>query len=155
MRKYWNALDNIYGDVVNQYSINPNVKSFHGAIVFYRHKAVAWGMNQPDRSVTNNVMCFSIHAEVDAFMRCIPKHRERASEILVFRCRRDGKLANSRCCSGCLSFLKKTNIRKVIFTNDHGDLEVHRIEDLNAELDGPQKRQYQRNSTGPIYTVWE
>ena len=128
MERYWKAINHVYDHVLFHAKKFPDTKSVHGAVLFYRHKVVSWGLNRPDRTAMDNKCCsYSIHAEVDVYHRSHPRHKKKARELLVFRCARDGSLTSSRCCDKCRNFLNQTGIRRVVYTTKEGGLEVEKL----------------------------
>lgn len=103
-----------------------------GAIVVKKNKVISVGVNSykthPIQKKYNrfrfNIFktdtAHTLHAEIQALVN-IPYGTELEDlSIYIYREHRDGKLAKSRPCPSCLSFIKDLGIKKICYTTDEG-----------------------------------
>ena len=64
----------------------------------------------------------TLHAEIGCILN-LDRTLTEGGSIYVVRINRDMKFKNSRPCEMCLAAMKFTGIKKVYFTNEHGEIE--------------------------------
>lgn len=102
-----------------------------GAALFYKDKLISTGCNYLNKT---HPLCneetygrpVTMHAEVNAlikarnFLNSLTDAQRKKLIMVTYREIKDGSCANSRPCSGCMSILKKNNIKTIIYTIDNG-----------------------------------
>ena len=68
----------------------------------------------------------------------------RKLEILVIRHDKLGNLKNSKPCNHCLATLRLFGIRNVYYSNDDGNIEKYRLDDIIADFPSSGQRNYYR-----------
>ena len=101
-----------------------------GAVVVHKHQIISTGSNNFYKShpmqVELNKKRFdaqirgAIHAEVAALLPLINKVDLSNATIYIYREHKDGTLAMSRPCKGCMSIIRECGIRKIYYTTDKG-----------------------------------
>lgn len=115
-------------------------QSIHSSVIFKgkldSSDVISYGRNK------FNSKGGTIHAEADAINNLQPKKRRNliSVDILVIKVKRDGSLSNSTPCVHCLKTIvdvpniKGYKINKVYFSNNIGEIECHKLNDLvNSE----------------------
>ena len=95
-------------------------KFFLGAALYYKRTLLSTGAN---KSTTHPIMKErtykeTLHAEMQAILRApsIPK----GSIIYVYRFRKCGTPGMAKPCNICMEFIRKTGIKKVVYTDPLG-----------------------------------
>lgn len=77
-----------------------------------------------------NKKCKTIHAEVNVICNYPHKKSIKGMDIIVIRINKSSSLRNSRPCSDCINKLDKVGIRKVIYSNETGELVSEFVKDM-------------------------
>ncbi|MEX0596470.1 MAG: hypothetical protein WD512_08200 [Candidatus Paceibacterota bacterium] len=120
-------------------------KYIHGAAVIKGNRIIGLGYNDYSRTYVQGKFYLSLHAELSAMINaslpCVnnspgkshknnhKNFRKRTSknnaggfELLVIRINSSGHLRSSRPCVNCIEDMKRRQIRKVFYTDDHNNL---------------------------------
>lgn len=87
----------------------------HAAMVFRGGNIVATGSNHE-----------TIHAEVQALKKLWPDHRV-GTTVMSIRMTRGGVLGMAKPCPACEDFMRKAGVKKVIYSNNHGQMEKMKL----------------------------
>lgn len=99
-----------------------NVK--HGAVVVSKGKIIQSGRNQycgMERIKHFKNRIWSIHAEMNA-LAGLPKNMTKGANIIVVRVNSLGDVVNSKPCHICMSLIQTAGIRKVLYSDDKGNI---------------------------------
>ena len=107
-----------------------HMRSLHGSIIYSNKNPVIQVTNEPA-----GCLCGKIRPSVHAEMNAIHKARYTLKKInnpvlVVVRYNRNGELANSYPCNLCIDVIKKTNICKVVYSDDNGNITFCKTKDL-------------------------
>lgn len=96
-----------------------------GSCLVKGNKVISTGFNRNKTSIrrSNNEYNF-IHSETDCLASVLSFECENAT-MYIYRELKDGSLANSRCCEGCLQALRKAKVKKIYYTIDNGFCEEY------------------------------
>lgn len=124
--KHKNILDKIH----NQWFINNNIyteiekkKSYHYACISIGNKHII-KTNDYNRTYCNGQLCTSMHAEHNVVHHCHGDDRNKKklnknNMLIVIRYDKLGNKRNSRPCAHCMFIIKKSNIKKILYSNDN------------------------------------
>ncbi len=111
-----------------------NNSSFHfrlGAVICKGGRILASGHNKINCHTKDSEFEWSKHAEVDAIYKFINKHKDKCivknTTLYVVRLSKLGELKNSFPCNKCMSLIKKVGIKKIYYSNEKGEIGVHKI----------------------------
>jgi deoxycytidylate deaminase len=75
-----------------------------------------------DTSKTGYMSC-NIHAETNALKRL----KSDADTLFVVRRDMNGRLTMAKPCNVCMAAIRQTNIRKIFFSNERGEIEMIKL----------------------------
>jgi tRNA(Arg) A34 adenosine deaminase TadA len=92
----------------------------HGSVLFKNGKIIQSGRNQfcglERLKHFKNNRILSIHAEMNVIAG-LPRSVTKGATIVIVRIKRDGTIANSKPCNICMSLIKSSGIKRVIWTD--------------------------------------
>jgi tRNA(Arg) A34 adenosine deaminase TadA len=93
-----------------------------GAIILHKGKIISRGFNQGNKTHPNGPSdrYYSLHAEIHA----ISLAKNKGDTLIVVRVKKDGKLALSKPCSGCMEAIKAAGIKCIIYTDNKSDIQI-------------------------------
>lgn len=101
-----------------------------GAVLVKKNKILSFGYNKPHKTHPRSPHPYkTIHAELDCILNLKEKDIKN-SEIYIYREHANGRLANAKPCSYCLSLLKSLSIKVIYFTNDNSISSIRGFNDL-------------------------
>ena len=105
-------------------------RAHHGAVVYKNGTIIQSGRNQYCglerlRHYKSNRI-WSVHAEMNA-LASLPKNITRGADIIVVKVNREGDLVNSKPCRVCMSLIKRTGIKKVLYSDDNNIIRSKRM----------------------------
>lgn len=100
-----------------------------GAVLIKNGKIISIGYNQirHQSSIVVNHWVGSLHAEIHCIINAIKKidsDKIKGSTMIVVRVMKNGKLGLALPCKDCYSVIENFEIKKVIFSTNHGFSEV-------------------------------
>ena len=109
---------------------NCSYGSQHFSGIYRNGKNLFKGSNNLRNSYNGKCTCYSTHAEMDVIYKLLKKIKDPCDLsnycIAVVRIGRDGFIKNSRPCNECLETMIKYRIKKIIYSNEHGDFKVEK-----------------------------
>jgi|688.fasta_scaffold21766_2 deoxycytidylate deaminase len=118
--------DNI--ETLKKIAKNSRLQHKHSACLMKHDKIITIGYNKYVKE--NNVVRFTIHAEIDALCK-LDKKLIKGHDILIIRISKSCNLKNSRPCNSCIEKLKRRCIRKVYYSNEYGNIVCEFLEDMH------------------------
>jgi len=111
---------------------NSPLQHKHSACLMKGDKIISMGYNKyiKESIINNNVVKFTIHAEIDALCK-LDKKLIKGHDILIIRISKSYNLKNSRPCNSCIEKLKRRGIRKVYYSNEYGNIICEFLEDMH------------------------
>jgi len=109
-------------------AINSCLLHKHGACLFQGDKIFSFGVNKYYRNNTSPLYRLSVHAEIDALVKC--NKFSKGMDVLIIRLGKNNKLKYSRPCNGCIEKLREKGIRKAYYSNSNGDIVYEFIEHM-------------------------
>ena len=103
----------------------------HYSGIYKNGKPLYIGSNHLRSTYNGECVCFSTHAEMDVLHKVLKGYTQQPFKdvinlknhiIAVVRFGKDGKLRNSKPCNHCLQTMIKHNIKKIMYSNDNGDI---------------------------------
>lgn len=106
--------------------------SHHAAIIVKGGRILSSGTNNKKRNkfVHLHYAHYSgFHAESAAIYRALHEHKTDLKDAVVYvvRVRKDGSVANSKPCKHCQKLLTKYGVRRALYSNDIGGMEMMRL----------------------------
>ena len=109
----------------------------HGCIAILNGKIIARGFNHARTRCRYNIIdnpC-SCHAEMDVLKKCLKilslKQLKKVT-LCVVRMSTGGHVVSSVPCYFCTKQIKKYNIKKIIYSDENGDLKRNKISDFES-----------------------
>lgn len=98
--------------------------STHACSILYKNQIIGYGVNKRKTHPLQNkyqkrIDCNYLHAEIDALVQVINKHGTdilQDCSMIVCRTFKNGELASSKPCSGCMKAIEAFNLRRVFYT---------------------------------------
>jgi len=112
--------EEILGLAVSQAKKSP-MGYLHGAVIFKSNKIIGAGYNWPVAPPGGDSRRFSIHAERDA-LKGIRADQAYGASLLSVRVTKNGSLASSKPCKGCMNLLTRKGLESVFWFDSHGNL---------------------------------
>jgi tRNA(Arg) A34 adenosine deaminase TadA len=121
-----------------------DMQSLHGACIVKNGKICSKGMNSR-REYVNGSIVSSMHAEISVLYQFLRRQEGGVKvpvklDLWVIRLKRDRSgfatapvLANSEPCRSCFSALIKYGIRRVYFSNDDGQIECIKVNQVECD----------------------
>ena len=103
----------------------------HYSGIYKNGKPLFVGSNTLRNTYNGECMCYSTHAEMDVLHKVLKGYTQQPFKdvinlknhvIAVIRFGKDGSLRNSRPCTHCLNTMVKYNIKKIIYSTEHGEI---------------------------------
>lgn len=96
-------------------------KTRHGSVLFKNGRIIQSGRNQYCgmhrlRHFTTRRI-WSLHAEMDVIAG-LPKYVTKGATLVIVRVSRSGELANSKPCNICMSLIRRSDIKNIIYSHD-------------------------------------
>ena len=107
-----------------------DVSRKHSAALIVNNKLICVGKNKHIglyRTCQPSVFKFTIHAEIDAIIKC---QLIRGADILIIRIGKAYDLRNSRPCNACIDKMKQKGVRKVYYSDENGDIKCEFVENM-------------------------
>jgi deoxycytidylate deaminase len=107
-------IDNQFIKLAEKISKNSSCKYQHGAVIVRNKDIVSVGINRLmgfDQTLTRFGLVYSLHSEMDA----IRKEHDIPNNSTMYVAR--SKYRSSKPCEICMRVIKKTNIKRVVFSN--------------------------------------
>lgn len=106
-----------------------NVNNSHIAFLVKKNKIIkiGWNRKRTHPEISKHPYhdgYVGTHAELDVILKSGLDDLEDHS-IIVLRIDRNGKLNNSKPCSGCLSVLNQFNVKNIFYSNSEGNIVKH------------------------------
>ena len=105
------------------------MKDMIGSVIEVSGKPISVGYNDYYGSRNG----YSLHAEksvIMQFKKLNVKHKNRKINIYTVKIDKEGNLKNAYPCYKCIEVMKQYSIKKVIYSNNDGCIEVSRFRDL-------------------------
>ena len=103
-----------------------SVQHRHGAVIVKSGRVLSSGVNRikthPDAVIEaddGEIICKSIHAEMDAILKVKNKEQLKGATMYVARKGRLNQIGMSLPCDMCQQSLKKYGFRRAVFTTEH------------------------------------
>lgn len=110
---------------VRTHNFNPNLVSYHCAMIVRGGKILSVGFNRSGSSKVQHSKshkhCSSVHAEVSALLNLQNREDAIGSKIYVVRINKNGQYAISVPCQMCQVILIEKGLKKAIFTLDNSE----------------------------------
>ena len=116
------AYDSEYLELADTISAKSDAKQQMGAVIVKHKDILSRGFNRNVslyKVLTRYGLMYSIHAEMDA-LRKVPYGEAKGSTIYVSR----NGFRTSRPCDICMTILKKAGIKRAVFNDDEGNVDV-------------------------------
>lgn len=108
-------------------ALNSNINFKHSASLIDKNFLYI-GFNKP--ITVKHKINKTIHAEVDALCNYPFKKQMKGMDMIVIRVNKNNELRNSRPCNDCIISLNKRGIRKIIYSNEFGNLVYEFVKDM-------------------------
>ena len=108
-------------------ALKSNINFKHSATLINKNFLCA-GFNKP--IIIKHKINKSIHAEVDALCNYPFKKQIKGMDMIVIRVNKNNELRNSRPCNDCIFSLNKRGVRKIIYSNEYGNLVYEFVKDM-------------------------
>jgi len=99
------------------------------ALVVRKSRVISIGYNSRKTSPRMDTRMNMLHAELSAILRC-SEGDVRGCDIVVARARSEGRAGLARPCAACQSVLKRSGIRRIIYTTNFDDSGTSEIEEM-------------------------
>lgn len=132
--------DNLIGSIDTKLNRNGYT---HYSGIYKNGKIIFKGYNHLRNSYNNECICWSTHAEMDVLYKLIKSFKifsliGKLTNIInlndyiivVVRFGKDGSLKNSRPCNQCLETMIKYKIKKILYSNENGDIITEKPENM-------------------------
>ena len=128
----------IVNNLINCIDIKTEKCHHHYSGIYRNGKKLFTGHNHLRNSYNGECICYSTHAEMDVLYKILKHQKIKVNEtadlsdyiIIVIRFGKDGSLKNSRPCNHCLETMKFYRIKKIVYSDDNGDIITEKPESM-------------------------
>ena len=128
----------LVNNLIKDIDIKTEKYHHHYSGIYRNGKKLFIGNNHLRNSYNGECICYSTHAEMDVLYKILKHQKIKVKDsadlsncvIIVVRFGKDGSLKNSRPCNHCLETMKFYRIKKVVYSDDNGNIVTEKPESM-------------------------